>query len=307
MRQVMTGLALTAVLLLNGCSNMPNNKKIHGGESAARRPRWDGRQPTADTLVKYLNENSRQIQALSSPDVSLECRADNQSGNATGRLDCQKPRNLRLTARVVGQPLVDVGSNEQEFWYWISKADPPYVVHCTHDAMARGAIRSPFPFQPEMVLAALGMTEYSPEKQYNVQVQQRTIELIESTRSPQGQPVNKVTVFNRSQATGNQPQVIAHLLRDASGREICRATVTEVTHDQRTGVELPRRIQFNWPDQKIELKMKLGDVRVVPPDPQLAASLYSRRNLSSQPSFDLERAQADSPTGQVQRASSPPR
>jgi len=305
MRQLTMGLALTSVLLLNGCSTFKNRDNDRD-KGVARQPRWDSRQPTPAGLVAYLNENSRQVQALSCQEVSLDCRADNQSGSAVGRMDCQKPRNFRLTARVVGQPLVDIGSNEQEFWYWIGKADP-HVFHRSHEAAARGGIRMPFPFQPDMVLAGLGMADRDPSGQYDVRVQARTVELIEPARSPEGKPIQKVTVFQRTQATGHQPQVMAHLLRDMQGHEICRATITEVVHDPRTGAELPRRIQFNWPGQKLEMKMKLDGLRVVPPDPQLAASLYSRRNLSSQPGYDLERMQSDSPTGQVQRVGNPPR
>jgi hypothetical protein len=309
MRQVMTGLALGSLLLLSGCSGFNPRPRPDGGGGGgvARQSRWDGRQPTAAYLVGYLNETTAQMQALSCERVDLDCTADGQSGSANGRLDCQKPRNFRLTARVVGQPLVDIGSNDQEFWYWISKANPPYVVHCSHEALNRGGIRMPFPFQPDMVLAALGMTECDPRKQYDVRVNAQTVELLEPTRSPRGDQVYKVTVFQRSPASGDQPQVVAHLLRDPQGREICRATVTQVTRDSRTGVELPRRIQFDWPEHKIKLKMKLDGMRIVPPNPELTASLYSRRNLASQPAFDLERMQPDSPTGHVQRVGVPPR
>jgi len=306
MRLLTTGLALTGVLLLNGCSTINNNKGGRYDNPTARHSRWDGRQPTAASLVAYLNESSRQVQALSCQDVTLDCRDHNQSGSAAGRMDCQKPRNFRLTAKVVGQPLVDIGSNEQEFWFWLGKADP-HVYHCTHEAASRGGIRMPLPFQPDMVLAGLGVADHDPNGQYDVRIQAKTIELIEPARSPEGKPVQKVTIFQRAQATGHQPQVMAHVLRDMQGQEICRATVTEVVHDPRTGVELPRRIQFAWPARQLEMKMKLDGVRVVAPDAQLAASLYSRRNLSSQPGFDLERAQSDSPTGQVQRVTNPPR
>src|SRR5437870_4026971 len=122
MRLLTTGLALTGLLLLNGCSTI-NNKDGRRYDTAARHSRWDGRQPTAASLVAYLNENSRQVQAMSCQDVTLDCRDDKQSGSAAGRMDCQKPRNFRLTAKVVGQPLVDIGSNEQEFWFWLGKAD----------------------------------------------------------------------------------------------------------------------------------------------------------------------------------------
>src|SRR5262245_36929915 len=199
MRQVTLGLGLGAALALCGCSGIQRPTP-----SADRRPRIDTRQPSAASMVAYLNENARRIQGLSCTDVTLDCKADGDSGVLSGRLDCQKPRNFRLTARVVGQPTVDIGSNDQEFWYWISKAKPPYVFHCAYTDLDRGGVPLPFPFQPDMILAALGMAEYDPNKSYEVKTNPRTVELIEST-TVQGQPVQKGTVVNRNPASRDQP------------------------------------------------------------------------------------------------------
>jgi hypothetical protein len=157
----------------------------------------------------------------------------------------------------------------------------------------------PFPFQPDLILAALGMREYDPQKRYDLKVNTNTVELIEQTTSPQGQAVQNVVVFNRA-PRGDQPVVVAHILRDGNGRKICEATVTHATRDRTTGAELPQRIQLVWPDQQIEMRMKLQDIHVERPDPQLAQTLYTRRNLSSQRSFDLARGQPDEPGGVVQ-------
>jgi hypothetical protein len=297
MGRVILGLAALGLSLTTGCSGFKPGPKPGPTPVGAR---LDLRQPTPAALVAYLNDNSRQIQSLRAEDVTLDCRQGRDSGVVTGRLDCQRPRNFRLTAKVVGQPTVDIGSNDQEFWYWISRAQPPYVYHCTHDALARGGVRMPFPFQPDMILTAMGLGEYDPQKKYDVKTTANTVELIEQTTSPQGQPVQKVVVFNRTPARGDQPQVIAHVLRDANGRKICEANITHAVRDRATGAELPRRVHLIWPDQQIEMKMKLDDIRVVAADPQLAQSLYTRRNLNS-PGYDLARGQPDQPVGEVQR------
>src|SRR5262249_27578444 len=153
----------------------------------------------------------------------------------------------------VGQPTVDIGSNDQEFWYWISKAKPPYVFHCAYTDLDRGGVPLPFPFQPDMILAALGMAEYDPNKSYEVKTNPRTVELIDST-TVQGQPVQKVTVFNRNPASRDQPVVVAHVLRNAQGREVCSATVSEVRVDPATGAVIPRRVRLVCQAERVELK-----------------------------------------------------
>ncbi len=303
MRYLIQGLTLAGLLLLAGCSNVNPRPK----PPSSRQSRWDGK-PTAPSMVAYLSENARLLPALTCEDITLDCRQGKESGVVTGRMDCQKPKNFRLTAKLSFQPIVDMGSNDQEFWYWISKANPPYVYHCTHEALSRGGVRMPFPFQPEMLLDSLGMGEFDATKKYDVRVTAANVELIEQATSPQGQPIQKVTVFNRS-PRGDQPTVAAHILRDAQGRKICEAVVTHARHDPATGAELPVRVTLNWPDQQVEMKMKLDNLRIVQPSVESAQRLYTRRALASQQSFNLETGRADAPSGQaeLQRVSDPTR
>src|SRR5438874_1232848 len=109
MRQVIRGLGLVGLLLATGCSNMNNRPKGDG----IKQTRWD-RQPTAPSLVAYLNENARLAPAVSCEELSMDARQGKEGGHVDGRLDCAKPMNFRLTGKALGQPYVDIGSNDQE-------------------------------------------------------------------------------------------------------------------------------------------------------------------------------------------------
>src|SRR5207245_232991 len=79
--------------------------------------------PTAAALVEYLNYNARLVQSLKSTKVELDAKQNGESIGLEGTLFCQKPRNFRLRATdPLGKPAVDVGSNDNEFWFWISEA-----------------------------------------------------------------------------------------------------------------------------------------------------------------------------------------
>ena len=75
---------------------------------------------------------------------------------------------------------MDIGSNNEEFWFWISQAkddDGVARVHyCSYADMAAGKARMPFPFQPDMIVAALGMGEYDPQKEYTLREDAKTYE-----------------------------------------------------------------------------------------------------------------------------------
>jgi hypothetical protein len=129
-----------------------------------------------------------------------------------------------------------------------------------------------------------------------------TLDLIEETRSPQGALLRKVTVFNRGQAQGTTPQVTAHILQDATGKEICSAFITEVQGDPRgSRAVIPRKVRLVWPDQRIELKMRLDGLAVnAALAPQRQQTLFTRPRMNNVQTFDLARG-VDSPPSRVQR------
>src|SRR5205823_8126552 len=160
------------------------------------------------------------------------------------------------------------------FWFWIAKAEPPALYHCSHQDFAQGRSKMVFPFQPDWIMEALGMAEKDATKPYQVNVRDRqTIELVEQAVNPQGQPVKKVTVFSRSPSL----QVTAYILRDTNNKDVCTARISASNHDRATGAVYPRIVQLDWPSDKVRLNMRLDGVTVnqsVTPD--RAGTLFSR-------------------------------
>src|SRR4051812_15414645 len=128
MRKVLTGLSLAWVLLLAGCNNWLFRRDAAGPQAARQ-----GEAPTAAALVNYLNDNAKRIQVLDCTELDLDCRDHLQAVHLDGTMVCQKPLNLRMKAFVVGKTEVDIGSNDREFWFWIARAQPPGLFHCSYD------------------------------------------------------------------------------------------------------------------------------------------------------------------------------
>jgi hypothetical protein len=299
MRQRTIAVGFGAMLLLAGCN--PNMRTPSQG-------RLPSETPTAPQLVKYLNDNARKLQTIEAREVDIDAQQGNQPVGLQGNMICQRPRNFRLNAKVVGQAAVDVGSNDKEFWWWISKSDPPYLFHCLHKDYAEGRTKMTFPVQPDWIMEALGMAEHDPNGTYEpVKVTQSTFELVQKTLSPQRQPIRKVTVFNRTPASASSPQVMAHRIEDANGKEICSALITQVQYDEASRAVIPRQVKLVWPMQQVTLKLKLEGVKVNGPvEGERAVRLFTRPNMPNTPSYDLAKG-LDQPVGQVQRVGVPPR
>jgi hypothetical protein len=293
---MLAGLAL-GLMLVVGCFPQAY-KRDNGGPSYAKTPLPPAPEPAQ--LVRYLNDNARKVAGLQA-EVAIDAKQGRQSVGLDGYLACSCPRNFRLKAKAVGRPAADIGSNDNEFWFWISQDNPPYVYHCSYADLARG-VNIPFPFQPDMITAALGLAIYDENKAYKVRESGQFVELHEDTTTPQGQPVDKVTVFNRMEVRQQgEPQVRAHVLRDAKGTIIAQAVIHKVAVDRETGAVVPQHVTLTWPAQKMEMEMRFRDLRVVRFDAERSARLFQRTDLSNLVSYDLARRVVDSPG--VQRAS----
>jgi hypothetical protein len=284
MRNLALTFAMGTMFLLTGCSG--SGSKWGFLRNSPDQPRITAEKPSSAQLVEYLNRNAQQIQSIECTDLDLDVKAGNQPFGMQAMMACRKGKNFRLKATAVGNLQADMGSNDQEFWYWIAKADPPYLVYCSYADLSRG-VQLPFPFQPEWVMEALGMAEYDPAGNYALNVKGSNLELVQQSVSPQGQPVRKVTIFNN--ARDARVRVRAHLLLDDKGREICSAYINDVQIVG--GVTVPTKVILTWPSQRMELKMKLNNSVVNHLEPVAADRLFTRPTLANVQSVDLARTQ----------------
>jgi hypothetical protein len=295
MRSVLThvGAGLCVVVLLAGCNHTPIVRDTNPA------PPPSDKLPEAAALVNYLNVNAQRVQTVRAK-IDMDCKANGQSVSLGGNMACQKPLGFRLKGNVLGQPAVDLGSNSNEFWYWISKAEPPHVYYCSYRDLQTGKVRVPFPFQPDMVITALGIADYDPKATYQVRASAKTVELIQDAVSPTNQPVKKVIVFNRLVSAPGQPQVLAYALRDARGTLICQAHIHRVEVDRGSGAVLPTKVTIEWPAEKATMKMDLSNIGVNVLSKAQTDRLFNRGDLKYS-CFDLARGVVTGPTG-LQRA-----
>jgi hypothetical protein len=210
-------------------------------------------------------------------------------------LAAQGPRNFRMAAKLAGSTEVDLGSNEQEFWYWIKRADPPYQFFCSYKALEEGRVKQmPFPFQPDWVLEAMGMGKYGPPEKYELVVEANAktpvLKLIEHAKSPQGQPIKKIIVFNYNLAVGDRPQITDfQLIDEATNKLVCEAHISK-KQKLPGGGEVPREIELRWPEQKMRLGLEINNVHVTQ---VFGERVFVRNPINGFPSYDLASGRAE--------------
>lgn len=227
--------------------------------------------PTADEVVAMINRNAEQAQGLVAKDVDIT--SNQVPVPLNGHLALEKPRRFRMIVKapVTRTTVADIGSNEDEFWVY---ASPPNqrasLVHCSYEDYGR--VQSPLPLQPDWIFESIGFMPLPIGQDYVLHPGKRgTVELVSSTTTPQGQPASLVTVVQLS--TG----YIVERRLEALGqpRPIARAMLSRHQKDPNSGVVYPTSIAISWPEQGMDIAIRLDDVQVNPRfDPQQAQELW---------------------------------
>jgi len=259
--------------------------------------------PTKEKLISYLNRNAEQLDSIQVNNLGIEAKMGlgvARSIALSGTMQAKKPRNFRLEGYLPGakSDLVDLGSNEREFWFWVGAdaraSEAPYLYHCSHTDLPKAQL--PLPIHPDWIMEALGMATVVPSPNIRLEFARdgKTMELIEPTRSPQNQPMYKVTVFNARNVTGTEPQVLARKLVDARGKTICIAEIKAMQLDPHSKILVPHKIDLVYPSDRkmdeIALSLVLDTIAVNQPvDPAMAQVWFNRPNKPGIVALDLGR------------------
>ena len=122
--------------------------------------------PSLQDIITVVNRNSAAIERFSSNQVSISV-----AGYPTlrGNVAYERPQRFRLVAGLAisfAGNEVDLGSNDEVFWFWIHRNTPPAVYYCRHDEFASSPIRNSLAFDPHLVIEAFGLVQLDPNGRY---------------------------------------------------------------------------------------------------------------------------------------------
>ena len=274
--------AAALVVALSGCNafrdRMPNN--------SAPRPRpASAGNIDVGRIADQLNANSRAIQSVSCNRVYISGQAKNPNGGVDrftvdAQLAFQAPSNLRMRGTFAGRPEIDLGSNEEEIWFWARRADPNKLLVCARRELSH--LDLAIPFHPDALAEVLGVIEIDPSRWEPGEEKGDMYYIKSNQATPDGRPALKTLTFRR--IAGKPDRLVRISLRDARKPLVvlADATIEEWYEEPRLHIAVPRSVQLEWPDQdtKLRLVLKRGAVDVNTIDAAYAAKLFSRTGLS---------------------------
>jgi len=245
---------LLAALLLTGCHMRPFWMR---DPAVSLPPEAFLDTPTSDELAAAVNANTNRVQQLQTDSASLRVQG---VPAMRANLAFQSPRNLRLRAELsafTGQEL-DLGSNDQLFWFWVRRNSQPAVYFARHDQFATSPARSLIPIEPVRIVEALGLVHVDPVSIVRgpTRVNQDLLEVQQTVPSSAGDMTRVLRIHARYGWIAEQ------YLYDGKGQLVLSAKTDQHRFYAEDGVTLPHHLEIQIaPGQPSQLAFEVDVTR----------------------------------------------
>lgn len=196
-------IALAATAASAGCATARNGH-LARPEVLAQAPQAA---PDITAVVAKHNRNAAQVESLrATPSVSVSAvsaRMAQIGGGASGTMVFERPHNFRFVVkRGFGRPVADIGSNDDEFWFWGDDKSDPNIYVCRYDSEPDPNSAKELNFQPDWIVEALGLREVPKEEIAQIKVtngpRPNTVTWTHNRTTPRGEVVKKVSIVDRT-------------------------------------------------------------------------------------------------------------
>ena len=215
--------------------------------------------PGLEQVIQAVNQNSLRIQSFSTSSATI-------SGpgwpSLRASIAFQRPRLFRLRAETgLTGPEVDLGSNNELFWFWVRRDQPPAIYYCRHDQFLTSRARQTIPIEPNWLLDSFGIMGIDPSLPHQGpypapgnRLQIRTI-----TETPEG-PTTKITLIDATSAW-----VMEQHIYDAQGHLRASSVAEAYRRDPLSGLFMPSAIRVTCPAAQFTMRIDLGKVQINQP------------------------------------------
>jgi hypothetical protein len=151
-----------------------------------------------------------------------------------------------------------LGSNDNLFWLWIRRDQPPAIYFCHHDQFHRSHVRHILPVEPDWLVAALGVVYLDPAGRHAGPFPLRAGRVeVRSVVPSVGGDLNRISVIHDTYGW-----VLEQHLYDMQGRRLASAVASRHQYDPVTGTSLPRQVEIQLPPSGMAFTIDVGEYLV---------------------------------------------
>ena len=261
------GLALAVVVVTVACSGAACPQALRGYQVGVMPlPRTLPAHPSLDQVIATVHDNTQRVRSYMAPQAVLVVPG---VPRLSAQVACEPPRRFRLRAQTsVSGSELDIGSNDDLFWLWIRRHQPPVLLHCRHDRYDQSAARRMLPIRAEWMPELLGLVNFRPEDRHEgpfalpdgrleirTRIASQAAAGAASAVSLPGEELLKSTILD-----GTTGLVVEQHLFSISGERLASCRTTRHRVDPQSGAALPRLVEVSWPASGIEFQLELTTI-----------------------------------------------
>lgn len=234
-----------------------------------------------DQVIAAVNQNSSRVRSLSVTNAAITIPDTMALPILNGNIAAERPNRFRLTAGTIAGQELDLGSNDQLFWLWLRRNQPPAVYFCRHEQFANSNIRQMLPIEPSWLLAALGMIDIDPATVIDgPTVRGPGLVEIRTSLPSAGGNLQRVLLIEATRG-----YVVEQHVYDQGGKVLLASAVSEATRYYTVEqVSLPERLMIRLPTANMTLRINLGIMQI---NPALGQQLWTLPTYDGSPQYDL--------------------
>jgi hypothetical protein len=248
-----------------------------------------------DEFIAEHNSNAESLQSLKAQPTITVGNGKIRRVRVDGHLALQRPRDFKLEVTLQTVPKADIGSNADEFWFWVvnDDADNKSIYWCNYSDLESSNLS--FTYQPDWIIDSLGLKPITPEEAARIQVHRGVKAGTTLLKFPivrdQGEP------YSREMVVSNADRRIEKLViySEKPRMPIAEAVPSNYQPYQggaggsdRETCYLPQNLRLDWKREQLVLEVALKDVELNRLDRSMSAELftepempgYTRRNLA---------------------------
>ncbi|MBI2479622.1 MAG: hypothetical protein HYV60_13615 [Planctomycetia bacterium] len=210
--------------------------------------------PTLEEIIYAVNANTNRVQQLHSDSAWLSLPG--LPGLRT-TVSLEREQRFRLKAKLIG-PELDIGSNDELFWFWAKHTPEPVFFYASHRDFAASPTRGMFPVDPHWLIEAIGLVRLEPGGMHEGPYQRGDGRVEVRTRlfKPTGD-LTRVLVIDERYGF-----ILEQHLFDATGRAVASSRTSGHRYNASAAVALPHRIEIEMPDAQLSLTIEVNEYAV---------------------------------------------
>jgi hypothetical protein len=280
MRSMMHTWLVIATLAMSGCVALNR-----GSVSPSSRPLAE-RTLDVDKFVAEHNQNAELVQSITAkPTITVAGKV--MKAHPEGWLAVVRPRNFKLMLKSVGQKQADIGSNDEEFWFWV-RGDDKSVYWANYADLESSSLA--ITYQPDWIVEALGLTPISSAEAAHLKIREpdrdTTALIFPPTKSGTETYTRMLIVSNHTRRI-KEHRIYAGNLQTL----LAQASVTSYkdfeldTSDKgvRESCYLPESVKLDWKREQLVLDVVLQNVKVNQFDSSRTEGLFQEPSV---PGYD---------------------